>query len=91
MQAVSPASGPALVGRRPSLEEGRAKSAPNPLSAIPAGLFEVIVRGLSAERDERPASVREFLRDLTDTARQRQPDAMRAAIMGDFACRIASS
>ena len=68
-------------GRRPSLEDGRAKSAPNPLSAIPAGLFEVIVRGLSAERDERPASVREFLRDLTDTARQRQPDAMRAAIM----------
>ena len=34
-------------GGRPSLEDGRAKSAPTYVRAIPAGLFEVIERGLS--------------------------------------------
>jgi serine/threonine protein kinase len=67
-------------GRRPSLEDGRAKSAPTPVSAIPAGLFAVIERGLSAEREERPASAREFLRDLTNADRLNQPDSLRAAM-----------
>ncbi|MGC2462174.1 MAG: serine/threonine-protein kinase [Steroidobacteraceae bacterium] len=62
-------------GGRPSLEDGRAKSAPTYVRAIPVGLFEVIERGLSAERERRPASVREFLRDLTDADRRRRADA----------------
>jgi serine/threonine protein kinase len=66
-------------GARPSLEDGRAKSAPTYVRAIPAGLFEVIERGLSAERERRPASVREFLRDLTDADRPRRADARGAA------------
>jgi serine/threonine protein kinase len=66
-------------GGRPSLEDGRAKSAPTYARAIPAGLFEVIERGLSAERERRPASVGEFLRDLTDADRPRRADATSAA------------
>ena len=53
-------------GRRPSLEAGRAKSAPTYVPAIPAKVFAVIERGLSAERQRRPASAAEFLRDLMD-------------------------
>jgi serine/threonine protein kinase len=48
-------------GGRPSFEDGRAKSAPTYVRAIPPALFEVIERGLSAERERRPASAREFL------------------------------
>jgi serine/threonine protein kinase len=66
-------------GRRPSLEDGRAKSAPNPVSSIPAGLFEVIERGLSAERRERAASAREFLRNLIEADGHPQGDARHAA------------
>jgi hypothetical protein len=66
-------------GGRPSLEDGRAKSAPTYVRAIPAGLFEVIERGLSAERERRPASVGEFLHDLTDADRPRRADATSAA------------
>lgn len=69
-------------GGHPALEDGRAKSAPTYVRAIPARLFEVIERGLSAERERRPASVREFLRDLTDADRRRQADATRAATPG---------
>ena len=65
-------------GGRPSLEDGRAKSAPTYVRAIPAGLFEVIERGLSVERERRPASVREFLRDLTDADRRHRVDATSA-------------
>ena len=57
-------------GGRPSLEDGRMKSAPTYVRAIPAGLFEVIQRGLSAEREERPASATQFLRELTNADRQ---------------------
>jgi Protein kinase domain len=49
-------------GGRPSLEDGRAKSAPTYLHAIPPKLFEVLKRALSAEPDRRPASVQEFSR-----------------------------
>jgi serine/threonine protein kinase len=66
-------------GGHPSLEDGRAKSAPTYVRAIPAGLFEVLKRGLSAERDRRPASVREFLRDLTDADRRSRAAATSAA------------
>ncbi len=52
-------------GRRPSLEDGRAKSAPTYVASIPEGLFEVVERGLSAERERRPASASIFLRDLS--------------------------
>ena len=52
-------------GGHPSLEGGRMKSAPTYVPAIPAALFEVIERGLSAEREERPASAAQFLRELT--------------------------
>lgn len=66
-------------GGRPSLEDGRAKSAPTYVPAIARGLFAVIERGLSAERERRPASVREFLRDLTDADRHRRAEATSAA------------
>jgi serine/threonine protein kinase len=58
-------------GGRPSLEDGRAKSAPSYVRTIPIAVFSVIERGLSAERERRPASVREFLQDLTDAERHR--------------------
>jgi len=61
-------------GGRPSLEDGRAKSAPTELRAIPHRLFEVIERGLSAERERRPASAGEFLRDLSDAVRRHRAD-----------------
>lgn len=61
-------------GGRPALEDGRAKSAPTKLRAIPTGLFEIVERGLSAERERRPASVGEFLRDFTDAARRHRAE-----------------
>jgi serine/threonine protein kinase len=66
-------------GGHPSLEDGRAKSAPTYVRAIPAELFKVIERGLSVERERRPASVKEFLRDLTDADRRRCADATSTA------------
>jgi predicted Ser/Thr protein kinase len=68
-------------GRRPSLEDGRAKSAPTRVSTIPRALFAVLERGLSAEPEQRPASAGEFLSQLTEAEGQFQPDAMRAAIL----------
>jgi hypothetical protein len=55
-------------GRRPSLEDGRAKLAPTYVSAIPRELFEVIERGLAVEPQRRPASAGEFRRELTEAA-----------------------
>lgn len=66
-------------GGRPSLEDGRAKSAPTYLRAIPPRLFEVLKRALSAEPERRPASVQEFLRASTASAgADAQDAAMRA-------------
>jgi serine/threonine protein kinase len=61
-------------GGRPSFEEERAKSAPTYVRAIPTGLFTVVERGLSAERERRPPTVREFLDDLTDADRRHRAD-----------------
>jgi serine/threonine protein kinase len=55
-------------GRRPSLEDGRAKLAPTYVNAIPRELFEIIERGLAVEPHERPASAQEFRRELTRAA-----------------------
>jgi serine/threonine protein kinase len=52
-------------GGHPSLEDGRVKMAPTYVRSIPIELFQVIERGLSAERDRRPSSVAEFRRQLT--------------------------
>jgi serine/threonine protein kinase len=61
-------------GRRPSLEDGRAKVAPTHLREIPPALFDVIERGLSVERERRPASAGEFKRELAQAAEQgREP------------------
>jgi hypothetical protein len=76
-------------GRRPSLEDGRAKSAPNPVSSIPAGLFKVIERGLSAERRERPASAREFLRDLIEADAHSQSSARPVGIRAPASIELA--
>jgi hypothetical protein len=65
-------------GGRPSLEDGRAKSAPNHVNTIPADLFAVIESGLSAERARRPESTREFLRALMDA--DRRPDALAVGV-----------
>lgn len=59
-------------GGHPSFEDFRAKSAPTYVPAIPVELFEVIRRGLSAERERRPASVSEFRRDLTAAEQRRR-------------------
>jgi serine/threonine protein kinase len=67
-------------GGHPSLEGNRAKSAPTYVRAIPPQLFEVIERGLSAERERRPASVAQFLRELTDAERRRVSAASAAEI-----------
>jgi hypothetical protein len=64
-------------GRRPSLEDGRAKVAPTYLREIPPALFEVIERGLSVERDRRQASAREFKRELAQAV-ARDGDPVRA-------------
>jgi serine/threonine protein kinase len=68
-------------GGRPSLEDGRAKSAPTYVRSIPPELFEIIERGLSAERERRPASAADFLRELTDAARRRRADATRPPVL----------
>lgn len=52
-------------GGHPSFEGFRAKSAPTYVSAIPIELFQVIKRGLSADRAQRPASVSEFWREFS--------------------------
>jgi predicted Ser/Thr protein kinase len=55
-------------GRRPSLEDGRAKLAPTYMNAIPRELFEIIERGLAVDPHQRPASADEFRRELTRAA-----------------------
>lgn len=62
-------------GGRPSLEDGRAKLAPTYVRAIPAGIFAVIERGLSAERERRQATVGEFLREMMAADRRCRADA----------------
>ncbi len=62
-------------GGRPSLEDGRAKLAPTYVRSIPAGIFAVIERGLSAERERRQATVGEFLRELMAADRRCRADA----------------
>jgi hypothetical protein len=66
-------------GGHPSFEDGRAKVDPTYARSIPRELFEVIGRGLSAERERRPASVGDFLRELTDADRRRRDNAAAAA------------
>jgi serine/threonine protein kinase len=67
-------------GGHPSLEDNRVKSSPTYVRVIPAELFKVIERGLSAERERRPASAAEFFRDLTYADRRRRAAATGAAI-----------
>ena len=67
-------------GGHPSLEDGRAKVAPTYVRAIPRGVFKVIERGLSVEREQRPASVKQFLLDLTDADRRSRAQATSAAV-----------
>jgi predicted Ser/Thr protein kinase len=67
-------------GGHPSLEDYRVKSSPTYVRAIPVELFKVIERGLSAERERRPASAGEFLRDLIDADRRRRRAATSPAI-----------
>jgi serine/threonine protein kinase len=59
-------------GGHPSLEDNRVKSSPTYVRAIPAELFKVIERGLSAERERRQASAAEFFRDLSYADRRRR-------------------
>jgi serine/threonine protein kinase len=63
-------------GGHPSFEAFRAKSAPTYLPAIPVELFEVIERGLSVERDRRPASVSEFRREVIAAEQHRRTKAL---------------
>jgi Protein kinase domain len=67
-------------GGHPSFEHGRAKVSPTYVRSIPVELFEVIERALSAERERRPASASEFLRDLSDADRRRCANAANAAM-----------
>jgi hypothetical protein len=78
-------------GGHPSFEDGRAKSAPTYAPSIPPALFEVIERGLSAERERRPASVKEFHSLLTaaDQRRLMQQSGV-AASVGDTPPRSSS-
>jgi len=55
-------------GGRPSFEDGRVKMAPTVVRTIATELFAVIERGLSAERERRQASVREFRLQLIGAA-----------------------
>lgn len=71
-------SGKHPFGRRPSLEDGRAKSAPTRVSSIPASVFSIIERGLSADRHERPESVTAFLAEMTRAAEQLRPETLTA-------------
>ena len=56
-------------GGHPSLEDGRVKLAPTYVRSIPVELFQVIERGLSAERERRSSSVAEFLRQFAAAER----------------------
>jgi tRNA A-37 threonylcarbamoyl transferase component Bud32 len=75
-------SGRHPFGGHPSLEDGRAKRAPDHVRTIPLHLFAVIERGLSVERDRRQASVRDFLHELGDASRLRSPSARAPASSG---------
>ena len=75
-------SGRHPFGGHPSLEDGRAKRAPDHVRTIPLHLFAVIERGLSVERDRRQASVRDFLHELGDASRLRGPSALAPASSG---------
>jgi serine/threonine protein kinase len=66
-------------GRRPSLEDGRAKVAPTYVSAIPRDLFEIIERGLAVEPHRRPASAHEFRQELTEASERMAAASARAA------------
>jgi tRNA A-37 threonylcarbamoyl transferase component Bud32 len=65
-------------GGHPSLEDGRVKLAPTYVRSIPVELFKVLEQGLSAERERRPSSVAEFLRQLTAAERQGNEQSVRA-------------
>jgi serine/threonine protein kinase len=58
-----------------SLDASRAKLPPTYVPAIPERSFAVIERALSPERERRPTSVGEFLRDLISTDLSRCPVA----------------
>ena len=64
-------------GGHPSFENLRAKSAPTYVPAIPAELFEVIKRGLSAEQGRRPASVSRFRQEFAAAEQRRRAGACR--------------
>jgi serine/threonine protein kinase len=71
-------------GGHPSLEDGRVKSAPTYVRSIPPELFEVLKCGLSAERERRPATVKQFRRELTDAyQRHRAAETSAATTSGD--------
>jgi tRNA A-37 threonylcarbamoyl transferase component Bud32 len=61
------AGGAHPFGGKSSLDAYRSQMTPLYVPTIPGRLFEVIARALAAEREQRPASVGEFLRDLTGT------------------------
>lgn len=59
-------------GGRPAFENGRTSPPPTNAHGIAGELFEVIERGLRAERDRRQASVREFRLELAAAGNQRR-------------------
>jgi tRNA A-37 threonylcarbamoyl transferase component Bud32 len=75
-------------GRRPSLEDGRAKSAPTPLTSIPAALFAVIERALSGDGHDRHESVQSFRSALTDAAAHVQPEVMAGSVTSKAAATV---
>jgi serine/threonine protein kinase len=76
-------SGQHPFGGHPALEDGRAKTAPDHVRTIPAELFAVIARGLSAERNRRQKSVGDFVRELTEAERLRAEAASARTQTGD--------
>ena len=54
-------------GGKSSIEAAQAQSYPAHVAGVPAGLFDVLARGLAPERAQRQASVRDFLNELDAT------------------------
>jgi serine/threonine protein kinase len=67
--------------RKSSLDAFQAQLRPAYVAGIPPRLFEVIVRGLSWEREQRPASVREFLHALISSDLSRSSALTRDSVV----------
>ena len=67
--------------RKSSLDAFNAQMRPTYVPGIPPRLFDIIVRGLAWEREQRPASVREFMHALNSSDLSRSSALVRGSVI----------